>query len=608
MNSASARDVLVPLSRAYPNLWGLQFEAGAALAMLGDTEDAQAALARATKLNPSSSLAWHALGDQLAIMGDLRGAALAHARPVAGGFGDPAFLAAAGLLFEGQFDRAIPVLGARFNLHLSDLTAVRMLADAGLRMGRAEAVDGFLAPYRSAAPHYLPLQVTRADIFYRLQAFAPALDLDERLQVQAPGAASPQMLRAALLVETGRYEEALDIYTALLERLPDQARIWLGYGHGLKTVGRQSDCIAAYRRGIALEPDLGEAYWSLANLKTVPLAAADLARMQGLLDRPTLRDEDRVCLHFALGKAFEDEGEYAAAFGHYQRGNTLRRAAAPHDAGAHHDFALRTISTFTPAFFSARTGWGNPAPDPIFIVGLPRSGSTLVEQILSGHGAVEGTGELPHLTALARSLTRPGNGDRGDGYPVELAGLDKAVFAALGDDYLARARLHRRTDRPYFIDKFPGNVLHVGVIHLMLPQAKIIDVRRNPMACCLSGFKQHFARGQNHSYDLTDLGRYYADYAAMTAHFDQVLPGRVHRLDYEALVADPEAELRLLLDYCGLPFEPACLRFHQSTRPVRTASSEQVRRPISREGLDQWRYFAPWLGPLKSALGPWFAP
>jgi tetratricopeptide (TPR) repeat protein len=604
---AEAREILVPLSAAHPKLWGLQFEAGAVLAMLGETEAALAALTRATALNPSSSLAWHALGDQLAIMGDLRGAALAHARPVAGAIGDAAFLDAARLLFDGQTDRALPLLRARFNLHLSDLTAVRMLADAGLRIGRPEAVDDFLAAFLSAAPRYLPLQQTRALVLYRLQNPAPALDVAERLLSQTPDAVSLQALRAALLVETGRYEAALDVYAELLERHPDQARIWLSYGHVLKTVGRQSDSIAAYRRSLALEPDLGEAYWSLANLKTVRFAAADLTRMRNLLDQPDLGDEDRVPLHFAVGKALEDDREYAASFAQYQRGNALRRAAAPHDANAHHDYARRTIATFTPAFFAARAGWGSPAPDPIFIVGLPRSGSTLVEQMLSSHSAVEGTAELPDLTALARGLARRSEVD-GDSYPIGLGDLDKSVFAALGEDYLARTRRHRQSDRPYFIDKFPNNFLHIGLIHLILPQAKIIDARRHPMACCLSAFKQHFAQGQNYSYDLTDLGRFYADYAAMMAHFDQVLPGRVHRLEYEALIADPEGELQRLLDHCGLPFEPSCLRFHESTRPVRTASSEQVRRPISREGLDHWRHFAPWLEPLRAALGPVLAP
>jgi len=605
---AAARAILVPLSRAHPRLWGVQFEAGAVLAMLGQTEAAHAALTRAVALNPASSLAWHALGDQLAIMGDLRGAAFAHARQLAGGIGDPDFLATARLLFEGQGDRAAGLLAARFNLHLSDLTVVRTLADAGLTIGRAAAVDGFLAPYLSAAPLYLPLQQTRAVALFRLQDVARAMDIADRLQRQPHGAVSLQMLRAALLVETGRYEAALDIYAALLARHPDQARIWISYGHVLKTVARQSDAVDAYRNSLALEPGRGEAYWSLANLKTVRFAPGDVSRMRNLLDQPGLGDGDRIPLHFALGKALEDEGEYAQSFAQYARGNALRRAAAPYEAGAHHAFALRTISTFTPAFFAARAGSGSPARDPIFIVGLPRSGSTLVEQMLSSHSAVEGTAELLELTALAGDLARRGDADPAGRYPDLLTGLDQSALAALGEDYVSRTRAHRKTDRPFFIDKFPGNVLHIGLIQLILPNARIIDVRRHPMACCLSGFKQLFAQGQNHSYDLTDLGRYYADYAAMMAHFDQVLPGRIHRLDYEALITDPERELRRLLDYCGLPFEPACLRFYDSTRPVRTASSEQVRRPLSSDGVDHWRHFAPWLGPLAAALGPALAP
>jgi tetratricopeptide (TPR) repeat protein len=475
-----------------------------------------------------------------------------------------------------------------------------------LRLGRHEAVGDFLAPYLDAAPRFSPLHESQAVVLYRLQDFAPALDIADRLRVAAPNSVSLNTLRAALLVEIGRYEAALEVYADLLEQSPDQPRLWISRGHVLKTLGRQTESVAAYQRSRALNPGLGEAYWSLANLKVVRFDETELTQMRRLLGQEDLRPEDRVPLHFALAKALEDDLQFEESFVHYQRGAALRRAAAPYDADAHHARVRRLIQTFTPAFFAARAGSGARAPDPIFIVGLPRSGSTLIEQMLASHSSVEATAELSDLTVLARALARR-LATSGGTYPAALAELDVSVFAELGEAYLARTQLYRRSDRPYFIDKFPTNFMHLGLIHLILPHAKIIDARRHPMACGLSVFKQNFAQGQAYSRDLTDLGRYYADYVKLMAHFDQVLPGRVHRVLHESLVETPEAELRRLLDYCGLPFEAACLRFHDSTRPVRTASSEQVRRPISREGVDHWRHFEPWLGPLKAALGPGLA-
>jgi hypothetical protein len=323
--------------------------------------------------------------------------------------------------------------------------------------------------------------------------------------------------------------------------------------------------------------------------------------MAALLGDADLKLEDRTPLHFALGKALEDAERFEEAFDHYRRGAACRRATAPYDARAHHAFIQDTMATFTAKFLEARCAAGDGAPDPIFIVGLPRSGSTLVEQMLSCHSQIEATSELPHLTAIARGVL---SSHRAGPYPAGLADLDLADFARLGGDYLSSAQRHRSSGRPFFIDKFPNNFLHVGLIHLILPNAKIIDVRRNALGCCLSAFKQLFAQGQDYSYDLAELGAYYADYVALMDHFDAAAPGRVHHVVYERLVEDPEVELRRLMDYCGLDFEPSCLLFHKSRRPVRTASSDQVRSPIFRHGVDHWRHFDPWLGPLKSALGP----
>ncbi len=412
------------------------------------------------------------------------------------------------------------------------------------------------------------------------------------------------MLKAAALGRVGDYAQAIRDYETVLQDHPDQPKAWMSYGHALKTVGRGADSIAAYRRTIALLPGLGEAWWSLANLKTLRFSKADIDQMRAQLDRADLGDEDRLHLHFALGKAFEDEARFEDSFAHYLKANTLRRATLDYDPEETTRHLERSKAVFTPAFFAARTGVGCDAPDPIFILGLPRAGSTLIEQILASHSAVEGTMELPDIIALANRLDGRRRREEPSRYPEGLGELDAEALRALGEEFIERTRVQRKLGRPLFIDKMPNNFAHVGLIHLILPNAKIIDARRHPLGCGFSCFKQHFARGQGFTYDLADLGRYYADYAELMAHFDEVLPGRVHRVIYEELVQDPEAEVRRLLAYCGLAFEDQCLRFYENDRAVRTASSEQVRSPIFTDALDQWRRFEPWLGPLKAALGP----
>jgi hypothetical protein len=319
-----------------------------------------------------------------------------------------------------------------------------------------------------------------------------------------------------------------------------------------------------------------------------------MAQMEAALSAPNLAEDDRLHLHFALGKAHEDRHEAEASFRHYAQGNAIRRTQLPYDPADTEEQVARARRIYTAGFYAAREGWGCPAPDPIFILGMPRAGSTLIEQILASHSLVEGTMELPDIPALA---ARIGSGTT----PIEA--LDRDMVRALGEEYLERTRVQRKTDRPFFIDKLPNNWMHAGFIRLILPNAKIVDARRHPLASCFSNFKQHFARGQSFTYGLTDIGRYYAAYVALMAHFDGALPGHVHRVIYEHMVDDTEARIRALLDAMNLPFEPACLRFWETERAVRTASSEQVRRPINREGLEPWRPFEPWLGELKAALG-----
>jgi tetratricopeptide (TPR) repeat protein len=409
-------------------------------------------------------------------------------------------------------------------------------------------------------------------------------------------------LLAASLSLVGEYDRVLALYERLLGDYPKQPKLWLNYGHTLRTVRRGKDAAEAYRHCIALAPGLGDAYWSLANLKVAAFAPAEIALMRERLRRPDLVDEDRLHFNFALGKALEDGGEYADAFEHFQAGAAIRRTGLNYDPEANTTEMRRSQGLFTTGFFADRADAGCRSDAPIFIVGLPRSGSTLVEQILASHSAVEGTAELPELGLIAAGLARAGAAH--EGYPEILASLGMRELAALGERYIELTRVYRKLGRPHFLDKMPNNFQHLGLIHLILPKARIVDVRRHPLGACFSAFKQHFAQGQAFSYDLTDLGRYYRDYVALIAHFEAVLPGRVHRVIYEDLVQDPEGEVRRLLQYCCLPFEPPCLKFYENDRAVRTVSSEQVRRPIFREGLERWWAYEPWLGPLKEALGP----
>jgi tetratricopeptide (TPR) repeat protein len=614
---AAAVKVLRPLAEANAGVWGFQFELGAALAALGETAAAIKALRLATTLNPKSSLAWHALGDQLEVAGDQAGADAARNQPLSGSVVDTVLQAGAKALFDGDLAQADAILKGRFDLHPTDVTAVRLLADVAARMNRFDAAEGLLRPLLQSAPAFMPGQYAYCIILLIRNEPKAALARLETLLAWSPESPQFHSLRGAVWLKIGEYEAAIKDFAFALERDPDMARVWVSYGHALRTVGRQADSVNAYRRSLALEPTLGEAYWSLANLKVVRFSEEDRRALQSAVDRDDLSDDDLANLHFALGKALEDEGQFEASFKHYAKGNAFRHAMWPYDSGANRDYVRRNIEILTRDFFSAREGVGDSSPDPIFVVGLPRSGSTLIEQILSCHAKVEGVSELPDLIAIATKLSgeylrahgdigAPGDDVRPPGahYPAMLGGLAPEAFAALGAEFIARTRVHRKLGRPFFVDKLPNNFMQTGLIHLILPNAKIIDARRHPMACGFSGFKQNFARGAQYSYDLTDIGEYYRDYVDLMAHFDHVLPGRVHRVQYERLIEAPEVEVRRLLDYCGLDFEPACLRFYDSKRPVHTPSSEQVRQPLFTEGLHYWRNFEPWLEPLKLALGP----
>jgi tetratricopeptide (TPR) repeat protein len=590
--------------KAVPNNAAAAFLLARATARLGRGDEAIAALQRTVQLQPQHPEAWRLLGDHLTAIGDAEGADAAYLRHVKASTQNPELMRAAAAMVRKDLPRAEALLKAYLMKAPTDVPAIRMLAEVAGRYGRDDDAQKLLERCIELAPNFTPALFNYAMLLHRRNDSIRALPVIERLLAAEPRHPGYRNFHAVLLARLGEYARASRIYDELLREYPGNSRVWLSYGHTLKTEGSLEQGIDAYRRSIALEPAFGEAWWSLANLKTFRFGPDEIAAMEARVADPAVKDVDRLHFEFALGKAYEDAGDWKSSFAHYEKANALQRASVKYDAGKNTERLRRLQAVLTRDFFAAREGRGDPSPDPIFIVGLPRAGSTLVEQILASHSQVEGTMELPEIIAIARELRAASETKAAGAYTDVLATLDAARLRELGERYIANTRVYRKTERPFFIDKMPNNFLHIGMIHLILPNAKIVDARRHPLACCFSNYRQHFASGQRFTYGLEDLGRYYRDYVALMAHFDAVLPGRIHRVVYERMVEDTEAEVRRLLDYCGLPFEAACLRFFENERAVRTPSSEQVRQPIYREAVEQWRHYEPWLGPLKLALGP----
>jgi tetratricopeptide (TPR) repeat protein len=479
--------------------------------------------------------------------------------------------------------------------------AMRLLADIGVRLGAMDDAEFLLESAVLFEPDNQQVRIDYVQVLRKRQKFANALGQAKLLLDSAQDNPQFQSLYAIELMQTGDYTGALDYFDRVLARLPGDAITLTSRGHALKTSGQQQEAVESYRMALAGHPDHGEAYYSLANLKTYRFTAAEVNRMQQQEGSVSANPMSQVYLMFALGKAHEDLGEYSTAFDYYRQGNDLKRAQSGYDAQKM-GVELQAQATFFSAdVFKSRPDSGDPASDPIFIVGLPRAGSTLLEQILASHSLVDGTLELPNILSIAQSLRRRGQGEGSAEYPAIIADMSALELRELGEKYLAETAIHRQ-DAPYFIDKMPNNFRHIGLIKLILPNAKIIDARRHPMACCFSGYKQLFAEGQEFSYDLDDLGSYYRDYVKLMDHWQTVLPGDILQVNYEQVVGDLEGQVRRVLDYCGLPFEPQTLEFHDTERSVRTASSEQVRQPLYRDGLDQWRNFEAELQPLGAQL------
>ncbi len=605
-----------------PSAAHVHADLGALLRSIARPQEAAASLRRALELDPSMSTAWRLLGDSLVDAGDTAGAVAAFERSAqTDRFREP--IARAGEhLARREGAEAEQIFRSVLKQEGKHIGALCGLAAVALMAGQTAQAERLLRNAQRQSPHLPLIQRGLGQALMEAGKLADAEAAMRHALLLEPDSARNWVMLATILTRRLRQADALDAYERALSLKPKQpARIMMSKGHLLKTLGRRAESEGAYRACIEMDPDNGEYYWCLADFKNYVFDEAQVQRMQAALSAPRQEPANTALLHFALGRALEQRGEFARAFEHYVQANALRRRSVQYDGAAYEAKNLRIRQSFSADFIAQRMAvpaaggpadviasgaaradeprpTGVPAGTPIFIVGLPRSGSTLLEQILASHSQVEGTMELPHILNLVQELE-----GAGDAYPESTATLPVERFRAMGQRYL-KDTAALRAGEPYFIDKMPNNYRHLGLIRLMLPQAVFIDARRHPMDACFSAFKQFFAEGQAFTYDLEDLGRYYRGYLAMMNHWKAVLPGQVLTVHYEKLVGDTEAQVRGLLDFCGLPFEPGTLRFHENRRPVRTSSSEQVRQPIYDSSIGHWRHFAAGLAPLERALGP----
>ena len=592
---------LIAIDPSYGRGWQ---ERGHCLRDSGRTEEAIAAYQRAVTHNGALVASWRLLAELHEAGGREAPADFSRAQYLHFSQLPPELLSVASFIQEGRLFKAEQLCRAFLQRNRHHVEAMRLLAEIGMKFNAYDEAEFLLESCKVLEPDNVSAHYDYVKVLRKRQKFELSVAEAAELRAKEPGNPEFEMLYANESLAIGNFDEAMLVYEALLGTMPNNPGINLTYGHALKTIGRQNDAISAYQRAYKVKPDCGDAFWSLANLKTYRFDEAEIGQMRDREASPVTALDDRYHLCFAMGKALEDRGEYAAAFEYYDRGNRLKREELKYDpAQLTREMQLQR-DLVTAELLGQFSSAGAAATDPIFIVGLPRAGSTLLEQILASHSAVEGTMELPNIFALAHRLDRQRLFGEEPEYPGNLAELSHEDMARFGEEFVRDTQIYRKLGTPYFIDKMPNNFRHIGLINMILPNAKIIDARRGAMGCCFSGFKQLFAEGQEFTYGLNEIGQYYSDYVALMDHWDRVLPGKVLRVNYEDVVADIEAQVRRLLDYCGLPFEDACVNFHQTERAVRTASSEQVRQPIFKSGLDQWEHFASFLDPLRGALGP----
>jgi tetratricopeptide (TPR) repeat protein len=594
------------LQALHPNFSRLFQERGHCHVALRDAPRAIEAFLTAVNLNAALPASWRALQALYRMTGQTENAETAASHVATLAKLPPEIVTATAMFSDGELVPAEAIVRAYLLKHGNHVEAMRLLARIGLALDVLDDADTLLEAVLALAPDYRAARYDYAMALLRRHKHPQAIAELETLLALEPDNRTYRTTYATARVGLGEHERALALYRELIADAPPGAHLdelLLSVAHSQKALGRAEESIESYRAAAAARPGYGEAYWSLANLKTYRFSDEELARMRAGEAAPGIAAADRFHLCFALGKAFEDRGEFAESFRYYERGNALKKSTSRYRPEPVERNTRLQKATCTAEFFAARRAVGAPDPSPIFIVGLPRSGSTLLEQILASHSEVEGTMELADIPRMVLDLQGREPESDNPRYPQVLKDLKPGDFLRLGESYLRDTRVYRG-EKPRFIDKMPNNFRHLGLIHLILPNARIIDARRNAMACCFSNFKQLFAAGQEFTYGLEDIGRYYRTYVELMAHWDAVLPGKVLRIEHEAVVEDLEGNVRRMLDFCGLDFEPQCVEFYKTERSIRTASSEQVRRPIFKEGIDQWRHFEPWLGPLKEVLGP----
>ncbi len=567
----------------------------------GWLEEAVAAYARAVERNPALPASWRALAELHARKGDREAAGRARERLESLRRLPPELVHVIDLTHEGKLYKAEQLCRKFLQTHRHHVEAMRLLAEIGTKLKIYDDAEFLLESCVEFAPDHVQARLDYTNLLIRKTKFEKANEQAMELLKLQPGNRSFRTTLATTLVGLGRFDEGIALYREILDADPARSQLHLLTGHAQKTVGALDDAVESYRRAYRHRPDFGDAFWSLANTKTYRFSDEELRHIRRFEQAPGIAAEDRIHLCFAAGKALEDRGEFDASFEYYERGNALKMTETRYKAEVNERRARAQVETCAKDLFEGRPGVGSKHRDPIFIVGLPRAGSTLLEQILASHSLVDGTMELHNILALAQRL-RGRQAERDSRYPGILHELDDDYFRRFGEQYIEQTRAYRGA-APFFIDKMPNNFMHVGLIRLILPNAKVIDARRSPMACCFSCFKQLFGEGQEFTYGLPEVGRYYRTYARVMDHWDEVLPGFVLRVMHEDVVDDLETQVRRMLDFCGLPFEENCIRFHQTERSIRTPSSEQVRQPIFREGLDRWRRFEAHLGPLREALG-----
>ncbi len=594
------------LQQHHPRYSRLYQERGQCYVALRDAPRAIEAFLHAVNINPALPASWAMLERLYGMTGDPASAATAAAHVAALKRLPSEVIQATSFFSDGELTLAENIIRAFLLRHGDHIEAMRLLARIGLERDVPDDAELLLEAVLKLAPDYHAARADYARALYKRQKYLQSRNEMQTLLQLEPGNKEYLKQFAAACIGLGDYEPIVGLYRRLLVDTPsalERADLHLWIAHALKTTGRQQEAIEEYQTSIATRPEFGEPWWSLANLKTYRFSEEEMRQMRAAESAPLTPALDRCHLCFALGKGYEDRGEYADSWTYYERGNRLKHAECRYLPEINEINTRLQKQICTREFFRTRQGWGVPDPDPIFIVGLPRAGSTLIEQILASHPLVEGTQELADVQRIVMELRGRATDIENPRFPGVLAELGAEDFRRFGQRYMTDTRIYRTSGRPFFIDKMPNNFRYIGLIHLMLPNAKIIDARREPMACCFGNLKQLFSSGQEFSYGIDDIARYYRTYLELMRHWHEALPGRILKVQHEDVVDDLENSVRRILEFCGLSFEPACLEFHKTERSVRTASSEQVRQPIFREGLDQWRHYEPWLEPLKAALG-----